>query len=108
MDGQPAIVKKEGIITLKAGQTALIENILAGSNYTVQETADSEKGFSVSYTIEEYDTASGPVSNGNSQVTDEGGRQIVKGMIAHHTKVCVQILNTGGQYGNLVIKKVNA
>ncbi len=108
VDGQPAIVKKEGIITLKAGQTALIENILAGSNYTVQETADSEEGFSVSYTIEEYDTASGSVSNGNSQVTQEGGRQIVKGMIAHHTKVCVQIVNTGGQYGNLVIKKVIA
>lgn len=42
-------VTQPGIITLKAGETASIEGILAGTQYTVQETIESSQAYAVTY-----------------------------------------------------------
>lgn len=42
-------VEKDGIIEVPAGETATIKNILAGSKFEVQETAESAAGYIVTY-----------------------------------------------------------
>lgn len=44
------LVTTEGIITIKAGETAVISGILAGTEFAVQETSGSAKGYTVTYT----------------------------------------------------------
>lgn len=67
LDGKPLPVDTEyivgtetrkvttaGIITIAADETAKISNILAGTQFTVQETSDSAKGYIVTYTSDNY------------------------------------------------------
>ena len=50
-DGSTAAVDQAGTITLKAGQTAVISNILAGSRFEVTEDPASAKGYRVAYAV---------------------------------------------------------
>ena len=62
--GEMRTVTTEGIITLAPGETALLSNILAGTQFTVTETTASAKGYTVSYIVGETtsgDRASGTV-----------------------------------------------
>lgn len=73
-------VTTEGIITLKAGQTARISKILAGSQFTVQETSDSALGYTVTY------------AGGTVETTEEKGTY-VSGEIKVNTAVAVEVTN---------------
>lgn len=57
-------VATEGIITVPAGKTAKISNIIAGSQFTVKETSDSANGYTVSYEGSEGVTTSGDSASG--------------------------------------------
>lgn len=46
-------VTEAGKISLKAKETAVISNILAGTTFTVKETAESADGYTVSYQLDE-------------------------------------------------------
>lgn len=63
-------VTTEGIITIPAGQAATINNILAGSMFTVKETDNSSSGYSVSYSGNDItttdDSASGVIKVGTT------------------------------------------
>lgn len=52
VDGQPKTVEREGIISLKTNETALLQNILAGTEFTVKETEDSAVEYAVRYYID--------------------------------------------------------
>lgn len=52
VDGQPKTVEREGIISLKTNETALLQNILAGTDFTVKETEDSAEDYAVTYFID--------------------------------------------------------
>lgn len=98
-----ASVEEGGIVSLKAGETVKIENILAGTEYTVQETAASSKGYLVT-----YDAA-------DDQVTVEtaDGISYVKGKIKANTEgnTPVQITVTNSTGGTAIeipgIKKLS-
>ena len=45
-------VQTEGLLSLAPGETAVISHILAGSTFTVKETEDSAKGYTVTYTVD--------------------------------------------------------
>ena len=45
-------VETEGLLSLAPGETAVISHILAGSTFTVKETEDSAKGYTVTYTVD--------------------------------------------------------
>ncbi|MCI6569477.1 MAG: LPXTG cell wall anchor domain-containing protein [Dysosmobacter sp.] len=77
-------VKTEGIITLAPGETAKIANILAGSRFTVQETAASSYGYTVTYT-----------GDGLTQSSGENG-VYVSGTIQTNSAVAVTVINTEG------------
>lgn len=92
-------VEQEGLITLKAEETAVIGNILAGSRYTVKETAASAKGFKdVSYSVE-------PEKNG--EVIEKDGETWIQGIIQHkgETAASVTVVNSKDAFGSLVIEK---
>ncbi|MGN0672794.1 MAG: Spy0128 family protein [Anaerovoracaceae bacterium] len=58
VDGADKTVEKEGYISIKAGETALIENIIAGSEYSVKEV--DSKGLEPTYEVNNI-----PVEGGN-------------------------------------------
>ncbi len=55
--GETKTVQIEGILTLAAGQTATIEGILSGTAFTVQETTESAKGYTVTYQVTDAENA---------------------------------------------------
>lgn len=55
--GETKTVQTEGILTLAAGQTATIEGILSGTAFTVQETTESAKGYTVTYQVTDAENA---------------------------------------------------
>lgn len=79
-DDEEKNVATDGIITLKAGQTAKISKILAGSQFTVQETSDSALGYTVTY------------AGGTVETTEEKGTY-VSGEIKVNTAVAVEVTN---------------
>lgn len=85
----------DGIIRLRADETAIVHGILAGSRYTVRETAASANGFEVSYQVEA----------GNGQIVLEEGAAFVQGIIAHKEVTAVTVVNAGEEFGSLVIEK---
>lgn len=92
-------VEQEGLITLKAEETAVIGNILAGSRYTVKETASSAEGFKdVSYSVE-------PEKNG--EVIEKDGKKWIQGIIQHkgESAASVTVVNSKDAFGSLVIEK---
>ena len=74
-------VETEGILAVKAGETAVISNILAGSKFTVQETSESAKGYVVTYSDK----------GGDSVATSEG---IATGAIKTDAAVELVVNNT--------------
>lgn len=52
VDGQTKKVEQEGIISLKTNETALLQNILAGTAFTVKETEASAADYAVTYFID--------------------------------------------------------
>lgn len=70
--GDTRTVETAGVITLAPGETAHIANILAGTEFTVQETAASSEGYYVSYSVDgsaaSRDSATGRIGV-NSSVT---------------------------------------
>lgn len=52
VSGATRTVTKEGIITLAAGETAVIKPILAGTAFTVEETSQSAEGYLVLYEVD--------------------------------------------------------
>lgn len=67
VDGEARTVATAGIISLAPGQTAVIDGLLAGTTYTVQETAASAKGYTVTYTVDGqtltgHDSAAGTIT----------------------------------------------
>lgn len=84
-------VEEEGVILLKGGETALIENILAGTEYTIQEDPASTEGYQVDYT---------PPTMGTKVAGDEAhyGKPYVKGIVSIYdedeTKISTTITNT--------------
>lgn len=56
-------VQTAGIVSIPAGKTATIENILAGSTFIVEETEDSARGYNVSYSGDGV-TAKGGLATG--------------------------------------------
>lgn len=52
VDGQTKTVEREGIISLKTNETALLQNILAGTAFTVKETEASAADYAVTYFID--------------------------------------------------------
>ena len=60
VDGETRTVSSAGIVTVPAGATAKISNILAGSKFTVKETALSSAGYTVTY------SGTGVTSDGTS------------------------------------------
>ncbi len=96
--GEVRTVETEGRIVLGAEETAVIENILAGSRYTVQETSASAAGFDVSY---------GAEPEGNGAVVTENGQTYIQGIIHHRGTVsaAVTVVNGKDDYGSLVIEK---
>lgn len=85
-------VEEEGIILLKGGETALIEKILAGTEYTIQEDPASTEGYQVGYKP--------PKPMGSEMAGDEAhyGKPYVKGIVsiydADETKISTTITNT--------------
>lgn len=61
VNGQTRRTETEGLVRLAPGETAVFSNLLAGTRYTVEETADSAEGYVVSYTVN-GEKAEGPVS----------------------------------------------
>ena len=45
-------VETEGLLSLASGETAVISHILAGTGFTVKETAASAEGYAVTYTVD--------------------------------------------------------
>ncbi|MDD6237179.1 MAG: FctA domain-containing protein, partial [Clostridiales bacterium] len=82
--GVSRTVTEAGIITLKPNETAVILNIIAGSKFTVQETAASSDGYTVSYT-----------GDGLTQESDQNG-SFVSGVIKIDTAVAVLVHNLEG------------
>ena len=72
-------VDTEGIIVLPAGATAAIPNIIAGSQFTVQETAVSSAGYSVSYTGSEGVTTDGASASGTIKTNTDVGVIVTNG-----------------------------
>lgn len=91
-------VETEGVITLAPEETAVIDNILAGSRYTVKETAASAAGYDVSYSAE---------PEGNGGVMTEDGQTFIQGIISHRgeAQASVTVVNAKDAYGSLVIEK---
>lgn len=91
-------VETEGVITLAPEETAVIGNILAGSQYTVKETSVSAEGYDVSYSAQ-------PEENG--EVITQGGQTYIQGIISHkgETQTMVTVVNANDDYGSLVIEK---
>lgn len=80
-------VETEGIITITAGETATISNILAGTEFNVMETSDSAEGYTVTYTDE----------SGNSYtMTDSYATGVIK------AGVNVQLIVTNSEKGTTV------
>ena len=81
-------VEEAGVIKLKAGETALLENILAGTKYTVQETSESADGYTV-----EYESP-----KDLSQILDSEKGQYVSGIISIYdedeTKISITVTNS--------------
>lgn len=73
-------VEESGIITIAAGEEAVISNILAGTSFTVQETSGSAEGYTVSYS-----------ESGDSTITVEG--DMAKGIITTAAKVELIVTN---------------
>lgn len=78
-------VETEGIITLSSGETATISGILAGSKFTVQETAKSGMGYTVIYED----------GNGLTQGSNDSGGYVF-GVIQSNSIVTVTVKNTEG------------
>lgn len=57
-------VETAGVITIPAGQTARIDNILAGSKFTVKETEASGTGYTVTYSGSAGVTSNGTFASG--------------------------------------------
>ncbi len=73
VNGEARTVQTEGIVTISAGQTAAVSRILAGTQFTVQETSASALGYAVTYTgdgisVESSDD-SGPRATGTIQTS---------------------------------------
>ncbi|MDD6878520.1 MAG: FctA domain-containing protein, partial [Clostridiaceae bacterium] len=79
--GETRTVTKAGVVTLAPDETAVIADILAGSRFTVRETAASAEGFRVSYEGE-----------GLTQGSDEAG-SFVSGVIYTEQTVAVTVRN---------------
>ena len=80
--GTEKTVEKEGVITIKADEKAVIANVLAGTKYKVQEASESAKGFTVTYSNAE----------GTVAVADEGKPETM-----------VTVTNTNGDARSAVI-----
>lgn len=70
-------VEEEGVVQLATGEKAVISNIIAGSEFTVQETELSAKGYTVTYAVD-----------GNN-----AGGTHASGVIKTDTKATVTVLN---------------
>lgn len=82
--GTVEIITENGVtkslVKISSGQIALIENILAGSAFTVEETSNSSKGYTVQY--EAFDDSKIVISDG-----------IVSGTIPVEAAIGVKIIN---------------
>ena len=76
------IVTEEGIIPLKAGQTAAISGILAGTRFEVSETSESAEGYVVSYA--HTNAADGEIST--SGVSGTIGLNTVVGVVVTNSE----------------------
>ncbi|MDO4330692.1 MAG: FctA domain-containing protein [Lachnospiraceae bacterium] len=85
-------VSEEGIIILKAGETARISNIIAGSRFTVTEEAISSEGYHVTYQVDDGEPSGQPAS----------------GVIKTEARVSVLVTNTqkGGTSVDIPITKL--
>ena len=91
--GTTHTVEQEGIITLAPGETAVIPNILSGSQFTVTETEASAEGYTVTYQV-----------NGTAV---EGGA--ATGAVKTGTAVSVLVTNAeGGATVTIPVKKTLA
>lgn len=70
-------VEAEGVVQLAAGEKAVISNIIAGSEFTVQETELSAKGYTVTYAVD----------------GKNAGGTHASGVIKTDTKATVTVLN---------------
>lgn len=83
---------KPGIIVLKAGQTARIKNILAGSKFTVEEVANSAKGYQVTYEVDDI-LQTGSKAEGTIKAADKvpGGGVVAVDVTNTERKTSVDI-----------------
>lgn len=88
VDGVTRTVETSGIITIAADETATISKILAGTQFTVQETSGSAEGYTVSYKEESDDY----------EITVTDGK--VVGVIK--TSATVQLVVTNAEKGTTV------
>ena len=79
VDNVSKTVETEGIVIVPAGSAAKIENIIAGTEFTVQETESSSKGYTVTY-------------SGSEGVTTDGGKAL--GTIVVDSTVNVTVTNS--------------
>ncbi len=79
VNGENRAVETEGIVIVPAGSVAKIDNIIAGTEFTVQETVDSSKGYTVTYF-------------GSEGVTTDGGK--ASGTIVVNSTVNVTVTNS--------------
>ncbi len=70
--GESRTVETAGIITVPAGATAKISNILAGAKFTVKETAASSAGYTVTYSGDGV-TTDGQSASGTIRVNTSVG-----------------------------------
>lgn len=91
-------VTTEGQITLGSGETAKIEGIKAGTQFTVKETAESSKGYEVIYggtnVTVGNDCASGRVTADSAK--DEANNSI---------RTLVKVINTDGTVVDIPVQK---
>lgn len=86
--GETRTVISAGLLTIAADETAVLSNILAGTEFTVEETKDSATGYIVTYTTEDGYTI---------EQTEQGVKGIIK------VSADVQLVVTNGEKGATVI-----
>lgn len=90
-------VSTDGIISLQAGETAKIENILSGVQYTVEETAESSDGYIVIYEeITEEETGAAVTTDTSGEDGAIESRTYITGTIKLNTAVKLKATNTTG------------
>lgn len=88
----------EGIIKLHPGETAVIEKILAGSKYTVEEVAASAAGYDISYRVNNEPVSKNPPSGlipaGEEKLNEPSVVEIVVTNAAREIPVDIPVTKT--------------